>query len=174
MSGILVPLLTFGHADDDAVELVREQDLATEPGVRLNVRGRALKHALLYRPRLRRSDPFEPMSVDVEMACRACTLTAAITVDAGDPVIQSRTHKARARFDFGGDVCRPRHLEDHLHRNPINKQYIYIFVGRGDLASRIFGLVGVGVPFEWRTSSVPLQHSAEAINRAQKEPSAAR
>ena len=53
--------------------------------------GEAL-HARLLRPRRRRPDQLQPRGVDIDGACAACTLSAAVGVDAWDVVVDRSLH----------------------------------------------------------------------------------
>src|SRR5690606_3918013 len=110
-------VLGFGQADDQAVEVVRDPDLARQAAVRLHVRGE-VEHRLLHR-RGAAGLGLEVL-VDIDVAGGAGAGPAAVGVDAGDVVADRPLHDGEAVLDLH-DVLGPVVLDvgDPGHSVPI-------------------------------------------------------
>jgi signal transduction histidine kinase len=91
-------VLAFRHADDEAVQLVGDLDLAGKPAVGLHAFGE-VEHGFLHDGR--RAGLVPPGLVDEDVAGGAGAGAAAIRVDAWDIVLHGAFHHGKAAADLG-------------------------------------------------------------------------
>jgi len=83
--------LQLGHADHQAIEIVIDLDLATQPTVFLQIHGR-LEHVLFKV--LGTAGCLNPGRIDIYVTGCATTGAAAFGLDAGDIVVDCALHDA--------------------------------------------------------------------------------